>query len=428
MRIPALVLPVVLLAASCAPATGDASGAGGSAEAPDGAAGASDGAAWKDSGPPDASADAEAGLSRLDQVLAALRADPQQGMRLYSVDDGWPLQVAGGYLFVSTDPALTRVAGDHDGWAGTAMHQDAGFSWVVLAVPKGDHYKFTDGTTYKADPWSRSYSYDTNGEMSLVLPAPPHLDRYFQIGDAAMQARTVRVYVPAPPVTHELYAEDGQNLFDPAAPWGGWKLEDSLPPGMLVIGIDNTPARMDEYTQVPDVISGQTVGGQADAYADFLESTLRPLIRKHYGEPGPVGLMGSSLGGLVSLEIAYRYPKQFRFAASLSGTVGWGSIDPATHNQTIIERYRDAGHQAPVLYVDSGGSGSCVDSDGDGIFDDDPNASDNYCENQQMHATLLSVGYTDGQDVFYYWQSGAQHNEAAWAARVYRPLQVFAGL
>ena len=45
-----------------------------------------------------------------------------------------------------------------------------------------------------------------------------------------------------------------------------------------------------------------------------------------------------------------------------------------------------------------------------------------------MHTTLLSVGYTDGKDVFYHWQSGAQHNEAAWAARVYRPLQVFAGL
>ncbi len=393
-----------------------------------GSAGAADAAVAHDSGPLDAAPEAEAGTPRLDQALAALRGGLDQALLDYSRSDGFPLPVEGGYLFVSTDPALTRVAGDHDGWNGTAMHQDNGFSWVVLDVPDGDHYKFTDGTTYKADPWSRSYTYDNNGQMSLVRPAPPYLDRYFQVGDAAMEPRTVRVYVPAPPVTHELYAQDGQNLFDPGAPWGGWKLQDSVPAGMLVVGIDNTPARMDEYTQVPDVIGGQTVGGKADACADFVENTVRPLIKKQYGEPGPVGLMGSSLGGLVSFEIAYRYPKEYRFAASLSGTLGWGSIDPNTHNQTMIERYRDAGHQAPVLYVDSGGNGNCVDSDGDGIEDDDPNASDNYCENQQMHTTLLSVGYTDGKDVFYFWQSGAQHNEAAWAARVYRPLQVFAGL
>ncbi len=400
--------------------------------APDGAhmshGSKTDGSVSSDGALPEASPDAETGVSLLDQVLAELRANLQQGMQKYSAENGWPLPVDGGYLFVSTDTALTRVAGDHDSWAGTAMHQDTGFSWIVLQVPKGDHYKFTDGTTYKADPWSRSYTYDENGEMSLVAPAPPYLDRWFGVGDAAMQPRTVRVYVQAPPITHELYAQDGQNLFDPSAPWGGWKLQGSVPPGMLVVGIDNTPARMDEYTQVPDIIGGQTVGGKADAYADFVENTVRPLIQAHYGEPGPVGLMGSSLGGLVSLEIAYRYPKEYRFAASLSGTLGWGSIDPNTHNPTIIERYRDAGHQAPVLYIDSGGSGSCVDSDGDGIMDDDPNAADNFCENQQMHNTLLSVGYTDDQDVFYFWQSGAQHNEAAWAARVFRPLQVFAGL
>src|SRR5262249_43338446 len=129
-------------------------------------------------------------------------------------------------------------------------------------------------------------------------------------------------------------------------------------------------------------------------------------------------------------------PGQYAFAASLSGTMGWGSIGAGVHNQTMIERYKAHGHQGTVLYLDSGGNGTCFDSDGDGIKDDDPNATDNYCENLQMRDTLLSIQYHDQpdpmmqykQDLFYVWDKGAEHNEAAWAARVAVPLKVFDGL
>ena len=73
---------------------------------------------------------------------------------------------------------------------------------------------------------------------------------------------------------------------------------------MLLVGIDNTGDRMDEYTHVNDVIDGQSIGGKGDAYADLFKNTVRPLIKKQYGEPGPVGLLGSSLGGLISFHIA----------------------------------------------------------------------------------------------------------------------------
>jgi len=74
-----------------------------------------------------------------------------------------------------------------------------------------------------------------------------------------------------------------------------------------------------------------------------------------------------------------------------------------------------------------GGPGR-ADADGDGIDDDDPNAADNYCENVQMRDALVSVGYTLNQDLHYWWEQDAQHNEAAWAARVFRPLQIFNAL
>ena len=308
------------------------------------------------------------------------------------------------------------------------MKADAGFLWVVITVPVGEHYKLTDKTTFQADPWARSYNYDTNGEISLVKPDTAHLDRWPAIGDAKLAPRTLRVWVPNEPIKHELYVHDGQNLFDPGAFFGGWHLQDTVPPGMLLVGIDNTNDRMDEYTHVPDVIGGQSLGGKGDAYADFLKNTVRPLIKKHYGEPGPVGLLGSSLGGLISFHIADREPGEYAFAASMSGTMGWGSIGAGVHNETLIDRYQKHGHQKTVLYLDSGGEGPCSDSDADGVQDDSPAAGDNYCENAQLRDVLYGVGYMKDQDFFYGHTPGAMHNEAAWAARAYAPFQIFNAL
>jgi hypothetical protein len=298
-------------------------------------------------------------------------------------------------------------------------------------VAAGDHYKFTDGATFAADAWSRSYEYDANGEMSLVAPTVAHLDRYFAVGDVNMQPRTVRVWHPEGAVARVLYVHDGQNLFDPAAAYGGWTLQDSVPAATLLVGIDNTPARMDEYTHVTDQLDGQLVGGLGDQYADFVQGTVRPLVALHYGEPLRVGVMGSSLGGLISFHIALRFPGEYDFAASLSGSMGWGSIGltGGAENETMIERYAAAGHGTTALYLDSGGNATaCVDSDGDGTEDDDPTATDNYCENRQLEQTLYGAGYVANTDVWHWWQPNATHDEAAWAARVFRPMQLFAGL
>jgi predicted alpha/beta superfamily hydrolase len=222
-----------------------------------------------------------------------------------------------------------------------------------------------------------------------------------------------------------LYVQDGQNLFDPAAMWGGWRLQESAPPGMLIVGIDNTPDRMDEYTHVSDVIDGTPYGGDGDAYAAFLQDTVRPLADATWGEPPTVGLMGSSLGGLISFHVADRYPGEYAFAASLSGTMGWGSI--GSQNETMIQRYAAAGHRSTALYLDSGGQGgSCADADGDGTNDDDPSSADNYCENAQLRDVLAAVGYGFEEDLWHWHEPGAGHNEAAWADRVWRPLALFA--
>jgi predicted alpha/beta superfamily hydrolase len=157
---------------------------------------------------------------------------------------------------------------------------------------------------------------------------------------------------------------------------------------------------------------------------------VRTLIATHYGEPPIIGLLGSSLGGLISFHIAARHPGQYDFAASMSGTMGWGSIGltGGAQNETMIERYQALGHGATKLYLDSGGNGTCVDSDNDGIEDDALDGSDNHCENKQLESVLYAAGYVADVDVWHWWEPGAPHNEAAWGARVFRPLQIFAGL
>lgn len=366
-----------------------------------------------------------AGVS-CNSIVEELRVDLAGGLLKQAAASGWPAPATDGHLFVSTDAKLGFVAGDHDGWKGTPMTAEASFRWLCLPVDAGDRYKLTDKTDFIADPWARSYTYDDFGEMSLVAPTVSHLDRYFDVGDAKLAGRPVRVWVPEGGYSRVLYTHDGQNLFDPDAIWGGWRLQESAGAGILIVGIDNTPARMDEYTHVEDVIDGSTYGGLGDAYADFLKNTVRPLIQERYGEKGPVGVMGSSLGGLISFHIADRHPGEYAFAASLSGTMGWGSI--GVNNETMIERYQKKGHQGTALYLDSGGGGTCFDSDNDGILDDDPSAADNYCENIQMKDALLGVGYVEGNDLFHWWEPDALHNEAEWAKRVFRPINVFNAL
>ncbi len=364
----------------------------------------------------------------LDSLLADLRSDRDATMLSQSRISGWPAPVDGGYLVVSTE-GLPLVAGDHDDWAGTSMTQEDDFYWAVISAPPGSRYKFTDGDSdYRSDAWSRAYVYDDQGLMSLRTPTSgAHLQRHFGYGAPAdgIAARMIRVWVPNAQPTHLLYAHDGQNLFDPNAIFGGWKLMDSAPEAMMIVGIDNSgDERVADYTHVSD--RGVTANG--DAYADFVEDVVRPLIASHYGEPEKLGIMGSSLGGLISLHIADRFPGEYDFAASLSGVLGWGSIF-GTGTDTMITRYQDAGHRTTALYIDSGGNGdTCVDSDMDGTNDDDPANTDGYCETRQMEAMLLGLGYEYDVDMWHWHEPNAEHNEAAWAARVFRPLQNFKGL
>jgi predicted alpha/beta superfamily hydrolase len=436
-----LLLAIPTMLAACGP---DELSSTGSSTLGESSSSSSNGAGGQGSGGQGSGGQGGSSATTIAEIVTELTTTLDGTLDKYAALNGWPVFVEDGFLFVSKDTTLDLVAGDHDNWVGTPMKLEGNFRWVHLKVAYGTRYKFTNKTAWSPDPYARSYNYDANGEFSIARPIAEHLDRFFGIGDAQMPPRTVNVWVPLEKPTHVLYVHDGQNLFDPNAAFGGWALQDSVPPAMMLVGIDNTgEGRMGEYTHVQDMIDlngdgiDEVLGGKGDAYADFINTSVRKLVVDHYGEPAKIGTMGSSLGGLISLHIADRFPGQYAYAASLSGTVGWGKIGATSKNETMIERYVAHGHRSTILYLDAGGGdpslsqqaneATCVDSDGDGIKDDNE-IGDNACENAQLRDALIGVGYKVGVDAYHWWEAGAQHNEAEWRARVFRPLNIFDGL
>ncbi|GAB2769044.1 alpha/beta hydrolase [Salinimicrobium soli] len=152
----------------------------------------------------------------------------------------------------------------------------------------------------------------------------------FQIG--APQLDTIRkiwVYLPEGYNSSQkrypvLYMHDAQNLFDAATSYvGEWKVDEYLDSlairEVIVVGIEHgNEKRIAELTPFPHEKYG---GGEADKYLDFLRNTLKPHIDVAYrtlsGKEN-TGIMGSSLGGLVSFYAILKYPETFGQAGVFS--------------------------------------------------------------------------------------------------------------
>lgn len=175
--------------------------------------------------------------------------------------------------------------------------------------------------------------------------------------------RNVSVYLPPHYYTEierrfpVLYMQDGQNLFDPEASFGGaaWRADETaqtlilkkkIDP-LIIVAIDNTPDRMDEYT--PARSRGR--GGRADEYGRMLTGELKPFIDATYRtlpQSEFTGIGGSSLGGLFALHMGLTRPDVFRRVAAMSPSLWWA-------NRTILREISALPSRLPLrIWLDMG--------------------------------------------------------------------------
>jgi len=219
------------------------------------------------------------------------------------------------------------------------------------------------------------------------------------------RTRRIWVYLPPDYETSDktypvLYMQDGQNLFDQTTSFAGeWEIDESLntlfengDQGIIVVGIDNGGThRIDEYAPW---VNPQYGGGEGDAYVNFIIETLKPYIDEHYHTKTDrinTGIMGSSLGGLISFYAAIRHQDIFGKAGIFSPSF-WFSNEVYTlveeeGKQSDMKIYLLAGEQESTTMV--------------------PNLI-------TMKNTLLEVGF-DTSEVRIITHPDGQHSEWYWA-------------
>lgn len=139
-----------------------------------------------------------------------------------------------------------------------------------------------------------------------------------------------------------LLMHDGQNLFEPVSAYGGttWQVAETISrlvaagamPPVMVEGVWNTAQRWRDY--VPSALlealpaamaarfrKGNGGGSLSESYVSLLADTIVPMLRnRHRVAPGRVFIMGSSMGGLASLDAIIIRPDVFTAAGCLSIT------------------------------------------------------------------------------------------------------------
>ncbi|MBC8001997.1 MAG: alpha/beta hydrolase [Opitutaceae bacterium] len=257
--------------------------------------------------------------------------------------------------------------------------------------------------------------------------------------------RFIRVYLPPSYETAKdkrypvLYVHDGQNAFttvgtNVAFGWGNWALDKTadelIAAGRMretiLVAVDCTAQRYQDYRGP----SAATNNAAYETYKRFLIEELKPRIDRDYrtlADAPNTGVLGSSMGGICSLALAWERPDVFGRAASLSGAF---QVERRHFINEILKNYQDK--PKPVrVYLDSG----VVDFSG---------GDDGRKNSEVVAAELRRIGWKDGLDLLHYvdakplteaelettglrrdkWKEAqtSQHNEFYWRIRSWRAL------
>ena len=225
--------------------------------------------------------------------------------------------------------------------------------------------------------------------------------------------RTIRIYLPPGYETSNvrypvLYMHDGQNLFDDATSYiGEWNVDETLNElsktrhlDLIVVGIDNgLELRVRELNPWDNPEHG---AGEGRQYTNFIVSVVKPYIDKTYRtkpDRAHTGIMGSSLGGLISHYAVFEHPEIFSKA---------GIFSPAYWYAPYVFDFT-AYHALPKntrLYFYAGGK-------------EDASMVPNM---QRVVDTLRERRFPD-KNLRVEVNADAQHNETAWRAEFPRAVE-----
>jgi predicted alpha/beta superfamily hydrolase len=118
-------------------------------------------------------------------------------------------------------------------------------------------------------------------------------------------------------------------------------------------------------------------------------------------------VIGSSLGGLASLDLGLAQAGRFGLVGCVSPAVWWADT-------AIVKHVRAAGKQPLRVWLDIGTAEGVPDRDGHADWLDHARA---------LRDALVANGWREGTDLHYEEFTGAAHNERAWAARLDRILE-----
>lgn len=218
-----------------------------------------------------------------------------------------------------------------------------------------------------------------------------------------------------------LYMHDGQNLFDDATSFAGeWQVDESMEllsaEGIeaIIVGIPNAGiARLDEYSPFPAPNLG---GGHGDSYLDFIVQSLKPLIDTDFrtlsGKEN-TGILGSSMGGLISLYAFFRHPDVFGAAGAMSPSLWFAK-------GSIYKYVRSVSFRPGKIYLDAGTREYGGNSSWLGILG---HSRRYYAGVRRMQRLLVKKGYRPRHDLLYVEEKWAHHGESAWARRLPKAIR-----
>jgi predicted alpha/beta superfamily hydrolase len=233
------------------------------------------------------------------------------------------------------------------------------------------------------------------------------IDNDFYVPELA-RSRRIWIYLPPDYGTNPnkhypvLYMQDGQNLFDSATSLNGqeWDIDGSMDqlfeegdPGCIVVGIDNGGVhRVDEYSPWANPAFG---GGEGVDYVHFIVNHLKPHVDANYRtlpDRNHTGIMGSSMGGLISMYALIEYQNVFSKAGVFSPAF-WFADDK------VIQHIQNAGKVSDVrvFFLAGGQEPTYVANDVEEVVE-----------------TMLSVGFSL-DEIHLATPSDGEHMEWFWA-------------